>query len=142
MAKDRDEDSSSVAPAHGALHGNLLGRAEQDAAAAFFQHRDGDDSRARQAADAWNGRFGREGHEGSYAQHEAYRRYRERHLAELDRDYDDWCRENEQRFHRDFAEWRGSRQVVSNQPGGPEVIADDRAADALAPSAKRRRTRR
>lgn len=137
MAGYRDEE-----PAQGALHGNLFGRAEHDAAAAFFQHRDGDDPRARQAADDWNRRYGRESHEGSYATHEAYQRYRDRHLAELDRDYDAWCRENEQRFHRDFADWRGTRRTVDNQPGGPEVVAEDRVADELAPKAKRRRTRR
>lgn len=137
MSGYRDDE-----PAQGALHGNLFGRAEHDAAAAFFRHRDGDDPRAQQAADDWNLRFGREGHEGSYATHEAYQRYRDNHLAELDRDYDDWCSENEQRFHREFDDWRGERRRVGNQPGGPAIVGEDRAADELSPPTKRRRPRR
>lgn len=148
-----DEDFSfgdgRTGPERGAARGNLFGRAEHDAASAFFEHREGDDPRARRAADDWNRRFGREGHEGSYAQHDAYHRYREQHLAELDRDYDDWCRENEQQFHREFNDWRGSRRQVSNQPGSDAVIAEDSAADALTPTAetetpppKSRRSRR
>lgn len=137
MSNYRDQE-----PAQGVLHGNLFGRAEHDAASAFFQHRDSEDPQARQAADDGNPRHGRKGHDGSHATHEAYRRYRDRHIAELDRDYDDWCRESEQRFHRDFADWRGARRPVDNQPGGPEMVAEDRAADALTPKAKERRTRR
>jgi hypothetical protein len=53
-----------------------------------------DDPRAVEAADQWRRRYGREGYEGSYAQHdEPYRRFRERHIQELDRDYEEWCRE-------------------------------------------------
>lgn len=93
---------------------------------------EGDDPRARQAAADWQRRFGREGHEGSYARHDdGYQAYRERHLAELDRDYDDWCREREQGFHRDFEQWRDQRRAVSNQPGSGDVVASDRLADRL-----------
>lgn len=93
---------------------------------------EGQDPRAREAAERWRSEFGREGHEGSYAQHdEAYRAYRERHLAELDRDYHEWCREHEQRFHRDFAEWRARPREVTNQPGDAQEVAADRAAEKL-----------
>jgi hypothetical protein len=40
-----------------------------------------------------------------------YRAWRRRQLAELDRDYDDYRRENEQRFHQDFGSWRNNRQI-------------------------------
>ena len=39
-----------------------------------------------------------------------YRAWRRRQMAELDRDYDDYRRENEQRFHDDFGSWRSTRQ--------------------------------
>jgi len=41
-----------------------------------------------------------------------YRSWRDRHMSELDRDYQDYCREREQQFHRDFDDWR--RQKYSN----------------------------
>jgi hypothetical protein len=117
----------------GAAHGNLFGRIEREAAGAFFRHRDGEDTPARDAADAWNRRFGREGYEGSYARDDGYQRYRDNHLAELDRDYDDWCREREQQFHHDFNDWRSRRrqQQVTNQPGDEAMVLTDRATDSL-----------
>lgn len=45
-----------------------------------------------------------------------YRSWRERHMSELDRDYDEYCREREQQFHSDFAEWRRSKH------GNPEPL--------------------
>jgi len=137
--RDREErsqrDDRGHEPEHGAAHGNLFGRAEHDAAGAFFQHREGDDPRGRAAAEDWNRRHGREGHEGSYAPDDGYRSYRDRHLAELDRDYDDWCREREQQFHRDFDDWRSRRQMPSsNQPGDEAMVLTDRAADRLGES--------
>jgi hypothetical protein len=116
------------------------------------------DSRAADAAESWTRRFGREGHLGSHAVDEDYRRFRERHLAECDRDYHDWCRENEQRFHAHFEDWRSSRRqqapvagiepavVLTNDPGDSSTLAEDRASDSLvrdedlaAPAASRRR---
>lgn len=41
---------------------------------------------------------------------EHYRSWRDRHMAELDRDYEDYCREREQQFHQDFDTWRGQRE--------------------------------
>ena len=34
-------------------------------------------------------------------------------LSELDRDYEDYCREREQQFHSDFDSWRRSRSSQS-----------------------------
>jgi hypothetical protein len=39
-----------------------------------------------------------------------YRSWRQRHLSELDRDYDDYRRENQSRFEDDFRSWRDKRQ--------------------------------
>jgi hypothetical protein len=38
-----------------------------------------------------------------------YRSWRERHLSELDRDYDDYRRENQSKFESDFTSWRERR---------------------------------
>jgi hypothetical protein len=39
-----------------------------------------------------------------------YRSWRDRHLSELDRDYDDFQREHQSRFENDFGSWRETRQ--------------------------------
>jgi hypothetical protein len=41
-----------------------------------------------------------------------YRSWRDRHMSEIDRDYQDYCREREQQFHREFDDWR--RQKYGN----------------------------
>lgn len=95
---------------------------------------EGQDPRARAAAEDQQRRYGREGHEGSYAQHdESYQRYRQRHIEELDRDYAEWCRTHEEGFHRDFEQFRGRRagNKVTNAPGGEGTIEEDRRADRL-----------
>ena len=38
-----------------------------------------------------------------------YRSWRDRHMSELDRDYQDYCRDREQQFHREFDDWRRRR---------------------------------
>jgi hypothetical protein len=48
-----------------------------------------------------------------------YLSWRDRHMQELDRDYDEFRREREQQFHHEFSAWRrqrtGNRQPL--QPG-------------------------
>ena len=44
-----------------------------------------------------------------------YRSWRDRHMSELDRDYEDYCREREQQFHQDFDSWRSQRHA-NHQP--------------------------
>jgi hypothetical protein len=34
-------------------------------------------------------------------------------MSELDRDYEDYCREREQEFHRSFNEWRDKRRTAA-----------------------------
>jgi hypothetical protein len=46
-----------------------------------------------------------------------YRSWRDRQMQSLDRDYQDYCREREQQFHRDFDSWRQTRQ---QQPQGQQ----------------------
>ena len=44
-----------------------------------------------------------------------YRSWRDKQMAALDRDYEDYCREREAQFHRDFDAWR-SRRRSSPEP--------------------------
>jgi len=67
------------------------------------------------------GGFGNQTSFGS-GQDDHYRNWRDRQLAELDRDYEDYCREREQKFHSDFDTWRQSRSsrspsATTNAPG-------------------------
>jgi hypothetical protein len=39
-----------------------------------------------------------------------YRSWRERHMSDLDRDYDEYARENQSRFEDEFGSWRERRQ--------------------------------
>lgn len=67
--------------------------------------------------------------------HDHYLSWRERQMAELDRDYDDYCRENEQKFSSDFESWRQGRRGqgmgggMADAPSSQGVIAgsSDRA---------------
>ena len=58
------------------------------------------------------GGFGNQTSFGS-SQDDHYRSWRDRQMSELDRDYDDYCREREQQFHSDFDSWRSSRSSRS-----------------------------
>ena len=48
---------------------------------------------------------------------ENYLRWRERQIAMLDAEYDEYCRDCESRFDQDFQSWRGSRQGQGSGPG-------------------------
>ena len=58
-----------------------------------------------------------------------YRSWRDRHLGELDRDYDDFQREHQSRFENDFTGWREKRQQKRGLMGRirehMEVVGDD-----------------
>jgi hypothetical protein len=74
------------------------------------------DSYNRQAQD-WSGQ-----HRPSAHPDDHYRSWRERHMSELDRDYEEYCRECEQQFHRDFDNWRQNRGQRDN---GTKATAAD-----------------
>ena len=42
--------------------------------------------------------------------HDHYLRWRQRQIEEMDRDYEEYCRERGQQFHSDFDSWRRSRE--------------------------------
>jgi hypothetical protein len=66
------------------------------------------------------GGFGNQTSFGS-SQDDHYRSWRDQQLAQLDRDYDDYCRERGKQFHDEFTSWRSSR---SNQsPSGTNSAA-------------------
>jgi hypothetical protein len=73
-------------------------------------------------------------HGGSYygvgAHHDRhYGEWRQRQLEELDRDYDDYARENRSRFEDDFTNWRerrqGKRQMLRGIREHMEVVGSD-----------------
>ena len=47
------------------------------------------------------------------SQDDHYRSWRDRQMSELDRDYEDYCRERQQQFHSDFDSWRRNRSSQS-----------------------------
>ena len=92
------------------------------------------DTYNRQSED-WSGQ-----HRFSSSPDDHYRSWRDRHMGELDRDYQDYCREREEQFHRDFDQWRrrkygnpqplrtGMTQTgLSHDPTGMTQAAEDNA---------------
>ncbi|HYG30429.1 MAG TPA: SWFGD domain-containing protein [Allosphingosinicella sp.] len=69
---------------------------------------------------------------------ENYRRWRDQQIARLDQEYEDYCRERQQRFESDFDSWRQTRQSRPAQGGetsgavgsGRSAILGDEAAGA------------
>jgi hypothetical protein len=59
--------------------------------------------------------------------HDHYLSWRERQIAELDRDYQDYCREREQSFHQDFDSWRQSRQGQQQQSSQTQGMTSGQA---------------
>lgn len=53
--------------------------------------------------------------------HDHYLSWRERHLAELDRDYEDYCQEHGRRFSDEFQNWRENRRTALES--GPSTAA-------------------
>ncbi len=71
--------------------------------------------------DRWDNPYGREdGH---------YHQWRRQRIAELDRDYDEYRRENAERFHNEFASFRSERQTqrdsLSRVKEHMEVLGSD-----------------
>lgn len=67
---------------------------------------------------------------GSGREHDGhYQAWRQRHLDELDRDYDDYHRENQARFENEFGSWRERRQqkrgLLSQVREHSEVVGSD-----------------
>jgi hypothetical protein len=58
-----------------------------------------------------------------------YRSWRDRHMSDLDRDYDDYRRENQSRFESDFGSWRERRMQKRGMLGQirehMEVVGND-----------------
>jgi hypothetical protein len=65
--------------------------------------------------------------EGEFDPH--YRSWRDRHMSDLDRDYDDYRRENQSRFENDFGSWRERRMKKRGMLGQVrehmEVVGND-----------------
>ena len=87
------------------------GRSDED------RRRFRDERERRQFGDVSQDRSGLSAHPDDH-----YRSWRERHMSELDRDYEEYCRECEQQFHRDFDNWRQNRGQRDN---GTKATAAD-----------------
>lgn len=60
---------------------------------------------------------------------ESYRRWRAQQIAQLDSEYDDYCRHRQQQFEQDFSTFRQSRQAGGQQTSGSDTLS---AANTLA----------
>jgi hypothetical protein len=72
-----------------------------------------------------------------------YRSWRDRHMSEIDREYEEYCSERERQFHRDFDDWRRNKygnpqplrtgmtqSGLSHDPTGETQAAEDTAPAA------------
>lgn len=106
---------------------------------ARWTDRDWDRDRGYSGSGSEYGEYGR-----SFSAHpdDHYRSWRDRHMSELDRDYQDYCREREQQFHQDFDAWRRQRHAdyqplrtgmtqtgMSHDPSGQVQVATEGEAD-------------
>lgn len=65
------------------------------------------------------------------SQDDHYLSWRNKQLEDLDRDYQDYCRENEQQFHQNFDSWRQNRKSQGGeQSGGMSATGEARSASA------------
>jgi hypothetical protein len=95
-------------------HAQSWGEANRGQSGPSNRDRDQDDGSYGYRSDM-SGSLGGFGNQTSFGsgQDDHYRSWRDRQLAELDRDYDDYCREREQKFHSDFDSWRQGRSSRS-----------------------------
>jgi len=66
--------------------------------------------RRRERDQLYDARMGRSERSHGGAGDPHYHSWRRQRIAELDRDYDEYQRENSQRFHNEFTSWRNERQ--------------------------------
>jgi len=61
---------------------------------------------------------------------ESYRRWREQQIAQLDREYDEYCRHRQQQFEQDFSSFRQNRQSGITS-GGPTMSQGGQGANQM-----------
>jgi hypothetical protein len=71
---------------------------------------DEDAERRRERDQRYDAQMGRSERSHGGAGDHHYHSWRRQRIAELDRDYDEYQRENSQRFHNEFTSWRSERQ--------------------------------
>jgi hypothetical protein len=64
-----------------------------------------------------------------------YRRWRDRQIAQFDQEYEDYCRERQERFDREFDSWRSSRPAEG--PAAPRIDSESRDSAGKPPGATR-----
>jgi len=94
-------------------HAQSWGEANRSQSGSWNRDKDRDRDREQESfgyGSAMGGTMGGFGNQTSgSSQDDHYRSWRDRQMSELDRDYEDYCRERQQQFHSDFDSWR-SRQ--------------------------------
>jgi len=119
---DRSSYSGSRGQGSNRDHAQSWGEANRGQSGQRNRDRDQDDGSYGYSS-GMSGSLGGFGNQTSFgsSQDDHYRSWRDQQLAQLDRDYDDYCRERGQQFHDDFNSWRSSR---SNQsPSGTNRAA-------------------
>lgn len=66
----------------------------------------------------FSGRMQDQGGRTGFHQDDHYRSWRARQIEQMDRDYEEYCRDRQQSFHMDFASWRQSRQPQGGSGAG------------------------
>lgn len=85
-------------------------------------------------AQSWSEGHGRSGGgssgvgSGRHPLDDHYRSWRDRQIAELDREYEEYCRHRQQQFETDFHSWRQTRQGGGSQSSGASAGPADTQA--------------
>lgn len=106
----------------------------RDEVRSWFGDEEGDDRRGGGGERRESGGSPGRGQPGRSHFDENYRRWRDRQIAQLDREYEDYCRERQSRFEKDFDSWRQSRPPRATE-GGQGAAGE--AAGTAQPSSSR-----
>jgi hypothetical protein len=78
---------------------------------------------------SWGDNYGERGYRSRHEHDPHYRNWRDRQLESLDRDYDEYRREHQNRFDSEFGSWRrtreGQRQLLQRVQEHQEVVGSD-----------------
>ena len=69
----------------------------------------------------------------SFGQDDHYRSWRARQIEQMDRDYEEYCRDRQQSFHTDFGSWRQNRQAQGGSGAGASASTGSSGTTGLVP---------
>jgi hypothetical protein len=137
--RDRDSDWRGGGNAHGHGERGFFERAGQELRS-WFGSDEGGGPRGREepwGGGDWAGSSGTNYPRQASHPDDHYRSWRDRHIEQMDRDYEEYCRERTQSFHSDFTEWRQKRgaSAVAAAMGDPSGLLIGSAGIADSPGA-------